>query len=423
MPARLADPLTLPCGLVLKNRISKAAMTEGIADARNCATGEHVRLYERWADGGAGLLITGNILVDRRFLERPGNVVIDANGGFDRLSAFAEAGKRNGAHVWVQINHPGRQAGTGLEQLVAPSESSLIGKEGTARALEASEIDDVLRRFLEAAKVAEETGFTGVQVHAAHGYLLSQFLSPLTNRREDEWGGPLENRARLLLDIVRGIRAERGAGFAVSVKLNSADFQRGGLTEDESIEVTKWLCEAGIDLLEISGGNYESQSMIGRDEEGRAVSKKSASTLAREAYFIDFAARLGPLVDVPLMVTGGFRTKSAMEEALANDQLDVIGLARPLCIDPSFPDKLLSGEIETLPSPENDISIDEAALGGVDETMRRIMEVQASMAYYFNQIRKLAAGEGADEEIDWFEQLGRHADFDARADERYLAAS
>jgi len=423
MPAELADPLTLPCGITLKNRIAKAAMTEGIATPENRATSDHARLYRRWAQGGSGLLITGNVQVDRRFLERPGNITIDGNGGLDALADYARAGSENGAHIWMQINHPGRQAGTGTDQFVSPSENNLPGKEGRTRALKPDEIEDICARFIHVAQVAHDTGFTGIQIHAAHGYLLSQFLSPLTNRRDDQWGGSLKNRSRLLLDIVRGIRAKEGANFAVSVKLNSADFQKGGLTEEESFQIVRWLCEAGIDLLEVSGGNYESQIMVGRDENHELVKKKPASTTAREAYFLEFAARLRPQVSVPLMVTGGFRSRQAMEQALLANELDLIGLARPLCIDPDFANQLLSGNTDRLPSPDDAISLNRSTVGDVDEATLHAIEVQASISYYFNQVRRLAAGEESEQEIDWLEQLNRHVAFDAAANKRYLAAA
>ncbi len=404
MAVQLTDALVLRCGATLKNRIAKAAMTEGVANSVNQATHAHGRLYDRWADGGAGMLLTGNVQVDRRFLERPGNVAIDGNGGFEELAAYAKAGKRDGTHIWMQINHPGRQAGCGSERFVAPSAWPAGDAPQEARALASDEIENICERFIHVARVAQQTGFTGVQVHAAHGYLVSQFLSPISNRRDDQWGGSLESRARLLLNVVTGIRAELGAEFPISVKLNSSDFQKGGLSEEESCQIVGWLCELGIDLLEISGGNYESQVMVGRDESGELLSRsKKATTRTREAYFLDFAKRLRPLVNVPLMVTGGFRTRLAMQAALAGGEMDVVGLARPLCIDPAFVNKLLAGEIDRLPSPE-------------EETLA---DTGSAIAYYFNQLRKLAAGEDADTTIDWREQAQRHAAFDDAAAARY----
>lgn len=405
MTPALTDPLVLPCGATLKNRVVKGAMTEGIASPDNRATSEHVALYGRWARGGAGLLLTGNVQIDRRFLERPGNVAIDGNGGLDELAAYAAAGRENGTHIWMQINHPGRQAGVSPQTFVAPSEQALVGGKGMARALSPEEVADIVRRFVHVAVVAREAGFTGVQLHAAHGYLLSQFLSPLTNRRDDEWGGSLDNRARLLLDIVAAVRTAVGADFPISVKLNSSDFQKGGLTEEESIQIVHWLSKAGIDLLEISGGNYESQMMVGRDTDGELLKEKSESTLAREAYFLDFAARLRPHISVPLVVTGGFRRRAAMAEALAAGALDAVGIARPLCLDADLVDALLSNRIDRLPSPDD-------APG---------TEAQQTIAYYFNQIRRLAAGEPVDTAIDWQDQLARHTAFDAAAARKYLA--
>ncbi len=421
MIPNLDQPLALPCGAVLKNRLAKAAMTEGVASPDNTANEGHVTLYDRWAKGGAGLLITGNVQIDRRFLERPGNVAIDGNGGLDGLAAYAKAGSQDGTHIWMQINHPGRQAGTGTEQFVSPSENLNPGKETSSRALEAAEIEDIIARFAYVAKVAQDAGFTGIQIHAAHGYLLSQFLSPLTNRRSDKWGGSLENRARALLEIVRRSRAAVGPGFPISVKLNSADFQKGGLTEADSLQVIEWLEAEGIDLLEVSGGSYESFAMIGRDETG-AIKPKAASTIAREAYFLEFAARLQPLVNVPLMVTGGFRTRQGMQQALDSDEMDVVGLARPLCVDPTYCNQLLDGSVETLLSPDKDCNLDPAKWDNPDAAVLRKMEVDAGTAYYFNQVIRLSQGLDAELEIDWDEQLLRIAGYDGAAGERYLAS-
>lgn len=418
-----SDALKLPCGAILKNRFAKSAMTEGVASAENRATPEHATLYGRWARGGAGLLITGNVLVDRRFLERPANVAIDKNGGLRELAAWAAAGRENGTHIWMQINHPGRQAGTGTEKFVSASENTKPGKEGLTRALDAAEIEDIIARFVHCAKVAQDTGFTGVQVHAAHGYLVSQFLSPLTNRREDAWGGTLESRARLLLQIVRGVRSAVGGAFPVSVKLNSADFQKGGFTEDESLQVIEWLEAEGIDLLEISGGNYESQSMAGRDEALQLKAKqKTASTIDREAYFLEFAAKIQPRVKVPLMVTGGFRNRPVIESALASRELDVVGLARPLCYNPNYCNMMLSGETDQLWSPGEEFSLhhDEAARMG--EMDRRVLEIVVATAYYFNQIRLLAAGAETEADFSWQEQIERNTALEADAEARYQAS-
>jgi 2,4-dienoyl-CoA reductase-like NADH-dependent reductase (Old Yellow Enzyme family) len=207
------------------------------------------------------------------------------------------------------------------------------------------EIKDLIQRFAIAAKAAKDAGFTGVQIHAAHGYLISQFLSPRSNQREDEWGGSLENRARFLMESVRAVRKAVGKAFPVSVKLNSADFQRGGFAFEESLQVARWLEAEGLDLLEISGGSYEQPRMMDLDGMEEVEDQKvPASTAAREAYFVDFAkAMKAELKTLPLMVTGGFRTRAAMDHALATGGADLIGLGRPLCGAPYACNDLLNG--------------------------------------------------------------------------------
>jgi len=369
----IRDPLVLPCGAVLPNRLAKAALTEGLADALNRATPRHQALYERWSRGGAGLVITGNVQVDRRFLERPGNVVIDRDGGLDAgqqaaaldaLRAYARDGTVGGNHLWMQINHPGRQTPVDVHPSpLAPSAVPLpMPGYGTPRALTDAQILDIVDRFAYVASIARQTGFTGVQIHAAHGYLLSQFLSPLANRRDDRWGGSLENRARLLLMIVRRVREEVGPGYPISVKLNSADFQKGGFDDDESRRVVGWLEQAGVDLLEISGGNYEQPQFIiagrGRGGADAMLETVRESTRLREAYFLDYAVAMRDATRMPLMVTGGFRSVEAMRRALDSGALDVIGLGRPLITAPDGCAGLLDGSLPELPAFERSLRVE-----------------------------------------------------------------
>jgi 2,4-dienoyl-CoA reductase-like NADH-dependent reductase (Old Yellow Enzyme family) len=243
----LSRRLVLPCGAVLGNRLCKAAMTEGIADAFLRATPAHERLYRTWSEGGAGLLITGNLQVDRTDLERPANVAIDRTEprtydaeARDRLRRWAQAGTGAGNHLWVQIAHAGRQTPRYVTtRPVAPSavHLDLLGNYARPRALTEAEIVDLIQRFAHAATVVRECGFTGVQVHGAHGYLISSFLSPVTNLRTDAWGGSLENRARFLLETVRAVRRAVGRDFPVSVKLNSDDFRKGGFSHADCLRV------------------------------------------------------------------------------------------------------------------------------------------------------------------------------------------
>ena len=350
----LEQPLTLPCGAVVRNRMCKAAMTEGLAHPDGTASEELERLYGIWSDGGSGILLSGNIQVDGDHLERPGNVIVDSKlseDAFSALQRMAAAGTRNGNHLWAQISHAGRQT----QKIVnpAPKAPSAVrlrlpqSQFGEPVALTAEEIESVIERFVGCGLTCKEAGFTGVQFHSAHGYLLSQFLSPLTNHREDEWGGTLENRARALIAIVTKARKALGADFPISVKLNSADFQKGGFDFDDSLTVAKWLADAGVDLLEISGGTYEQPRLLNLDGvEPIEEQSLARSTLAREAYFVDFAKAMREELSMPIMVTGGLRRREVMNHVLETGGADMIGLGRPLCVDADGPNRLLNGEDE-----------------------------------------------------------------------------
>ena len=368
----ITDRLDLPCGVQIKNRICKGAMTEGLADEQNRATSKHVNLYNRWSDGGAGILLTGNVQVDHRYLERPGNVVIEGqqtNEQLSRLTAYAEAGTKNNTHLWMQISHAGRQTPASVaETPVAPSEVQLQmpgAQFGKPRSLSDEEILDIIQKFAHTASVAKETGFTGVQIHGAHGYLISEFLSPDINKRDDNWGGSLEKRSKFLLEIVRSVRKSVGDSFPVSLKLNSADFQKGGFTHEDAIQVASWLNEEGLDLLEISGGTYEQPHLVGIDmglNPERAEVRRE-STIAREAYFLDYANDIRNVFKGPLMVTGGFRSVQGMNDALNQNACDVIGIARPFCIDPQIANKLLSKDISETPTLEKTMQVGPGVLG------------------------------------------------------------
>ncbi|KZS41032.1 hypothetical protein AWE51_24090 [Aquimarina aggregata] len=343
----ISTKLKLPCGAILKNRLVKSAMTERISNKRFEPTIGHEKLYKKWADTNAGLLITGNVVVDRKHLESAGNVCFDDESMLPKLSSWAESSKKDGNHVWVQISHSGRQTNKfGTSKPLAPSEVKLskMGLFGKPRAMSEKDIDDVIKGFTKAARLSKLSGFTGVQIHAAHGYLLSQFLSPHTNLRTDQWGGMIENRSRLLLTIIREIRNEVGPNFPIAVKLNSADFQRGGFTEEESLEVVKMLDKETIDLLEISGGTYEKLAFFELNEE---VGIKE-STKKREAYFIDFAKKIRKVSTIPLMITGGFRSYHFCNEVLQNKEVDLIGMARPFITNRESISGFLKGEVLSL---------------------------------------------------------------------------
>ncbi len=388
--------LSLPCGATLKNRICKAAMTEGLADPDDCASERLATLYGRWSDGGAGLILTGNVMVDRRYLERPGNIVIDDNGGLDGLATMARAATRNGNHCWVQIGHPGRQCTrTSSNHPVSASSvkmKGMLGSVAAPRALEVDEIWDIIERFGRVAKTVKEAGFTGVQVHSAHGYLSSQFLSPYTNRRTDEWGGSLENRARFVREAYKAVRAAVGSDFPVAAKLNSSDFQKGGFSNEESAQVARWLCDAGLDLLEISGGTYEQMALFGRL--GEDAEKKAESTRRREAYFLDYARNIREAArDVPLMVTGGFRTVSLMREVVESGEVDVVGIARPFCVVPDIPDQIQVGNLSELPTHEKDRRLGPGIFGPASPIRSlRTLNAQGEVAWFYRQLIELSEG-------------------------------
>ncbi len=341
MSSELFAPLKLRSGLVLDNRIAKAAMEENMAGRDQLPDQRLFSLYQRWGAGGAGLIITGNVMVHAQALTGPGGVVLDENAPLDPFAEWAKAGKAGGAAMWMQINHPGRQVQAQMPGVVwAPSEVGVdLGKHtkrfGQPVAMTPEQIDATVRRFAVAAIGAEQAGFDGVEVHAAHGYLLSQFLSPLSNQRTDRWGGSLENRARMLLDVVRAIRSAVSASFAVAVKLNSADFQRGGFDADDAQHVIAMLEPLGVDLVELSGGNYESPAMAGRAADSH--------TQAREAYFLELATDLATTSPLPLMLTGGITRRETAEKALANG-VAMVGMATAMAVTPDLPDRWRVGE-------------------------------------------------------------------------------
>ncbi|QSG83744.1 NADH:flavin oxidoreductase/NADH oxidase family protein [Acinetobacter indicus] len=341
--SQIADQLQIR-KTTFKNRIIKGAMSEALANTAGQPNQLHLGLYEAWAKGGLGCAITGNVMVDIRAKNEPGVVAIESERDLAKLQQWAQIGKQYGMVQLVQLSHPGRQCPKGLnKETVAPSavpfSPALATTFGTPRELREDEILDIIQRFARAAQICEQAGFEGVQLHGAHGYLISQFLSPITNKRQDRWGGSIDNRMRFLLEIYQAVRAATSEDFIISVKLNSADFQRGGISEEDVIQVFKAIDAAGIDLIEVSGGTYEAPAMAGVKAE-----KRKASTLAREAYFLEFAERIRQEVRCHLMVTGGFRTVQGMNTALASGACDFIGIARPFAVEPDLAHRLLAGQ-------------------------------------------------------------------------------
>ncbi|MEM8937359.1 MAG: NADH:flavin oxidoreductase/NADH oxidase family protein [Pseudomonadota bacterium] len=398
MPENLQDALILPCGATISNRIAKAAMTEGLADSDGAPTERLVNLYRVWGESGAGILLSGNIQIDKDHLERPGNVIIEGRADADKISAikaWTAAATNKGAHFWAQISHAGRQTPIAINN--NPKSPSDIGLKlpgnrfGAPSPLTIAEIEELTDRFAQTALLCKECGFTGVQLHAAHGYLLSAFLNPRANNRDDAYGGSLENRARFLLNVVERVREAVGSEFPISAKVNSADFQKGGFAFEDSTKVAGWLADAGVDLLEISGGNYEQPKLISIEGvDGEEVEVVAPSTAAREAYFVDFAQAMQDHVSAPLMVTGGFRTRGAMEYALNHGAAQMIGLARPFCYVPDAPKQLLSGAA-TLPSIEKELRLIPNWLSFLRQfQMLKLIDSFAVMFWFYAQIYELA---------------------------------
>ncbi len=374
----IASPFAINEHLTAKNRLFKSAMSEQLGDRNHDPTDGLVRVFAAWAAGGVGTAVTGNVMIDRSALGEPNNVVLDEQSDLSKFRAWAQAGQTDGCKIWMQLNHPGKQIPSYLcKEPVAPSAIPL--GEGLdkvfnmPRALVELEILGIIEQFALSAKAAKDAGFDGVQIHGAHGYLISQFLSSRHNQRDDQWGGSIDNRMRFVLEVYRSIRRQVGSAFPIGIKLNSADYMKGGFTQEESMAVLQKLGNIGIDLIEISGGTYESPSMVG--------DQVKASTQAREAYFLDYAKSARQLVDTPLVVTGGFRSTQAMNAALESGATDLIGLARPIALDPDMPNKALADC-----DFKADVPIPSTGIKALDRMM------MLSITWFESQIARTAKG-------------------------------
>lgn len=373
------SPLSLPNGQVLKNRIVKASMEENMSDDTLQPGDALVNLYRAWADGGVGMILTGNVMIDRLAMTGPGGMALEKDTDISKFKRLVEAAQSNDTKVWMQINHPGRQVYRKMGgKVYSPSDVSLdMGKLsdmfGVAEAMSEEQINEVIQRFVDTATKAEQAGYDGVEVHAAHGYLIAQFLSPLVNKREDQWGGSLENRARLLLTVVEEIKQATSENFGVAVKINSADFQRGGFDVDDALKVVKMLEPMNIDFVELSGGSYEAPAMQGVTADGR--------TLQREAYFLEFAEKIAEQSSIPVMTTGGIRRLAVAEQVLANN-VSLVGIATGLATAPDLPNRWLGNPDFEAPYP---------SINWKNKTFRGL----AVMAFVKRQLRRLGANKRA----------------------------
>lgn len=368
-------PLNLKNGQTVKNRLFKAAMSEGLAYQDKNPNQLHQDLYRRWAEGGSGIVVTGNVMVDRNALGEPGNVVLDCDSNQSSFINWSKNGTINNTKLWMQLNHPGRQSPKSVsKQPVAPSavpfDSYLKTFFNPPRELTKEEIHRLIKQFGLSAQLAKETGFSGVQIHGAHGYLISQFLSPHTNRRTDEYGGQLAGRMLFLEKVYLEMRRQVGEHFPISLKLNISDFIEGGFDRDESLRVMKKMSALGVDLIEISGGNYDNPKMF-------------TPSSNEEVFFIDYVKDIRAELTSHIAITGGFRNLSTMEKALNNQYTDMIGLARPLALKPDLANQLVSGEISTIKLPRltTGLSAIDKKLGGL-----------IGISYYEQQMSRIAEG-------------------------------
>ncbi|EGP84910.1 unnamed protein product [Zymoseptoria tritici ST99CH_3D1] len=368
----ISQPLTLPCGLNLPNRLVKCPMQETLASPPNFdpPIDKFQNLYKTWSEAKYGLLITGQVQVDLRFLSIAGDVCVHPGSAepevMEKWKAWAKIAQKNGTPCIVQLAHPGRMspAGAGNRPSDMPAlcpsavpvklgdswlDKFAVGKVlGTPKAMSVEEIDDAVENFVRGAVVARDAGFAGCQLHGAHGFLLSQFLSPHTNRRTDDHGGTPEKRMTLLKRLVREVRARCPPPYCLSVKLNSGDYMgASGLQQDEALEQVRWLVTCGmVDFVEISGGNAEHTSCKLRSSFGKKTMseapKMKESTRIREGFFTDFAEKVQGLESpVPIQLSGGFRSRNGMADALDSGVCDLIGLGRPAVLEPELPKKTL----------------------------------------------------------------------------------
>jgi 2,4-dienoyl-CoA reductase-like NADH-dependent reductase (Old Yellow Enzyme family) len=328
----LSEPLELPCGAVLKNRIAKSAMSDSLGDGCGQPTDTQIELYGRWAQGGVALSIIGEVQGSALYPEKPGNLVLDAGSNAQKFQALAHRGSENASQLWLQLGHAGAMADAPISKPKGPSALNLPGL--SCDALTLDEIKALPAEFARTAALAKELGFGGVEIHAAHGFLLSQFLSPLFNTRSDAYGGSLDNRTRLLHETVDCVRRAVGPRFPVGLKLNATDQIEGGFAQDEALTVLASFGPADLDLIDISGGTYFPGAKSSSDRAGAGP------------YFLDFAQRARPLTRIPLMVTGGFKTRQQAEAAIAGGAADLVGLARALIVGPDLPEKWVNGRAD-----------------------------------------------------------------------------
>jgi len=326
----LGNPLELPCGVILKNRLAKSAMSDSLGNGEGDPTAAQIRLYERWAEGGTALSIIGEVQGDPGFPEKPGNLVLGLNTNQQAIQSLSRRAVIEGAHIWPQLGHAGALSHLPVSHPSGPS-ALRIGK-FKCEGMSIDEIKELPSLFARTAGYVKATGFNGLQIHAAHGFLLSQFLSPLFNRRNDGYGGSIEARCRIVIEVIERVRGAVGPKFPIGIKINSTDKLEGGLTQDDALEVVRLLDQTSIDLIEISGGTYFPGA------------KASSDGSNRGPYYLDFVRMAKEVTRVPLMVTGGFKRREQAVDALGSGTVDMVGLARAMVLNPKLAEVWLTEE-------------------------------------------------------------------------------
>jgi 2,4-dienoyl-CoA reductase-like NADH-dependent reductase (Old Yellow Enzyme family) len=316
----LQSSLELPCGATLKNRLAKSPMSDALGNGEGDPTEAQVRLYERWADGGAAVSFIGEVQGDPRFPEKPGNLVLGAHTNQEMLRALASRGTIEKAHLWPQLGHAGALAHLPISLPRGPSALDIEGLQCAGMSID--DIRDLPHMYAKTALHAKTAGFSGVLIHAGHGFLLSQFLSPLFNRRNDGYGGSIEARCRIVIEVINEVRRTVGPSFPIGIRINSTDKLEGGLTEVDALEAVRLLDQTSIDLIDVSGGTYFPGAKASSDGSGRGP------------YFLDFARRAKEVTKVPLMATGGFKKRAQAVDAVASGAIDMVGLARAMVLNP-----------------------------------------------------------------------------------------
>lgn len=324
----LSESIQLPNGTVLKNRLIKSAMSDSLGDGQGNPTEKQARLYERWAEGGVALSIIGEVQITSKYPEKPGNLVLGLESDVEKLRLLTQRATINGAHIWPQLGHAGALSHLPLSSPKGPSQLNIPDLKCSGMTI--IEIDELPAQYVAAALKAKSVGFTGIQIHAGHGFLLSQFLSPLFNHRDDQYGGSIENRSRIIVEIIDKVRKAVGASFPIGIKINSSDLLQGGLSKADSLAVIQILDRTSIDLIEISGGTYFPNA------------KSSSDSAISGPYFTAFSARAKEITNIPIITTGGFKSYEEVLNTLSSHSADLVGLARAFVLVPDLANQWLN---------------------------------------------------------------------------------